>query len=139
MSSLPWPAHCPSVPPAAWLAALPPSTAIDCYMAAALAKKQAWLPLSPWAGATSKRVPLFRLWHVETQQRLFTQLRRVWDDDRPRVMVDLGCHAGHGTWKMHTTSRTAARGQRFFAPGIQATSQDTYGMRSVARAKGARG
>ena len=41
----------------------------------------------------------FRRWHVETQERLFGQLRQLWDDIQPRVMVDLGCHAGHTTHK----------------------------------------
>ena len=35
-------------------------------------------------------------YHVTTQQGLIRQLRRFWSDDSPRVMVDLGCHAGHG-------------------------------------------
>ena len=42
------------------------------------------------------KVPAFRRWHVETQEQLFRHLRRLWRDDVPRVMIDLGCHAGHG-------------------------------------------
>jgi len=42
------------------------------------------------------RVPVFQRWHVETQEQLFGHLRRVWSDDVPRVMIDAGCHAGHG-------------------------------------------
>ena len=39
---------------------------------------------------------VLRRWHVTTQELLFIHLRQVWPDDRPRVMVDLGSHAGHG-------------------------------------------
>jgi len=42
------------------------------------------------------RVRAFSRWHVETQEQLFRHLRRLWRDDAPRVMIDLGCHAGHG-------------------------------------------
>uniref|UniRef100_A0A7S0Q5V8 Methyltransferase FkbM domain-containing protein n=1 Tax=Coccolithus braarudii TaxID=221442 RepID=A0A7S0Q5V8_9EUKA len=35
-------------------------------------------------------------WHVTTQELLFRHLRAIWDDDRPRAMVDLGGSAGHG-------------------------------------------
>ena len=45
------------------------------------------------------RVPSFSRWHVEMQEQLFRHLRRLWRDDVPRVMVDLGCHAGHGRFK----------------------------------------
>ena len=45
------------------------------------------------------RVPSFRRWHVETQEQLFGHLRRLWRDNVPRVMIDLGCHAGHGRSK----------------------------------------
>ena len=41
-------------------------------------------------------LPILKRWHLETQEKLIRHLRRLWDDDRPRVMVDLGCHAGHG-------------------------------------------
>ena len=34
-------------------------------------------------------------WHLESQSHTFRHLRRLWADDRPRVMIDLGCHAGH--------------------------------------------
>ena len=40
--------------------------------------------------------PHSMLYHVTTQQHLISQLRRFWDDLEPRVMLDLGCHAGHG-------------------------------------------
>ena len=39
---------------------------------------------------------VLRRWHVTTQELLFIHLRQLWADDRPRVMVDLGSHAGHG-------------------------------------------
>ena len=35
-------------------------------------------------------------WHVTTQELLFRHLRAIWDDDRPRTMLDLGGSAGHG-------------------------------------------
>ena len=34
--------------------------------------------------------------HLTHQDRLFEHLRAAWADDRPRVMVDLGCSATHG-------------------------------------------
>lgn len=34
-------------------------------------------------------------WHLTTQERLFRHLRSIWPDDQPRIMVDLGCQAGH--------------------------------------------
>ena len=39
---------------------------------------------------------VIRRWHVTTQELLFRHLRAIWRDDRPRVMADLGSHAGHG-------------------------------------------
>ena len=39
-------------------------------------------------------------WHITTQDQLFAHLRVAWPDpSAPRVMVDLGCHAGHGVAK----------------------------------------
>ena len=46
--------------------------------------------------ALQEAVGPVRRWHTVTQDRLFGQLRHVWADDRPRTMLDLGCHAGHG-------------------------------------------
>eukprot|EP00966_Prymnesium_polylepis_P284866 6581514-Prymnesium_polylepis.1 len=43
-------------------------------------------------------LPLFSRWHLTSQDRLFRQLRAIWSDDVPRVMVDIGCHAGHTWW-----------------------------------------
>lgn len=40
-------------------------------------------------------LPLSMLPHITTQRQLFAQLRHFWADNQPRVMVDLGCHAGH--------------------------------------------
>ena len=54
------------------------------------------------AAAASQRRALQRVfstvrrWHLTTQERLFGHLRAFWSDNRPRVMMDLGCHAGHG-------------------------------------------
>ena len=41
-------------------------------------------------------LPTLERWHVTSQDRLFHHLRRAWPQSRSRVMVDLGCHAGHG-------------------------------------------
>jgi len=46
--------------------------------------------------AIEKVFSAVKRWHLTTQERLFGQLRSFWPDDAPRVMVDLGCHAGHG-------------------------------------------
>jgi hypothetical protein len=42
------------------------------------------------------KMPRFHNWHLTTQQRLFMHLRKLWPESRARIMVDLGCHAGHG-------------------------------------------
>ena len=55
--------------------------------------------LTAAAAAARKResLPKMKEWHVTTQEALISQLRSaVWKDDRRRVMVDLGSHAGHG-------------------------------------------
>jgi hypothetical protein len=57
-----------------------------------------WHALDP----ATRSWPLLDRWHIETQSWLFHHLRQIWDDDRPRVMVDLGCHAGH-TWDKNTS------------------------------------
>lgn len=41
------------------------------------------------------QLPLVERWHLESQYALFRHLRQLWSDNVPRVMVDLGCHAGH--------------------------------------------
>ena len=45
--------------------------------------------------APSARIlqPFVEQWHLTTQNILYRHLRQLWPDDRPRVMVDLGCHA----------------------------------------------
>ena len=51
------------------------------------------------AAAAAKRggIPQVTQWHQATQEHLFAQLREcLWPNDRSRVMVDLGAHAGHG-------------------------------------------
>lgn len=50
----------------------------------------------PALNATCTPEAVLRRWHVTTQELLIRHLRTVWPDDRPRVMVDLGSHAGHG-------------------------------------------
>ena len=42
---------------------------------------------------------LFTDWHVVTQDRMFAHLSSLWREDVPRVMIDAGCHAGHGRHK----------------------------------------
>ena len=37
--------------------------------------------------------PFVEQWHLVTQNILFRHLRQLWADDRPRTMVDIGCHA----------------------------------------------
>lgn len=80
----------------------------DCYMEASLgsysskehsSKHYPWLVLSPLIGATSRALPTFRRWHLETQEKLIRQLSKLWGNKSPRTMVDLGCHAGHGPFK----------------------------------------
>ena len=45
-------------------------------------------------------LPVFKRWHVTSQDRLFRLLVAAgWDAAQPRVMVELGCHAGHGRHK----------------------------------------
>ena len=59
--------------------------------------------------------PLPSRWHLETQQRLFAQLSDFWGASAPRVMVDLGCQAGHG---VHNNLSDALLFLAFFhAPG----------------------
>lgn len=53
----------------------------------------------PWRLGAELPKDLKRRWHVTTQERLFDQLRAIWADDRPRVMVDLGCSAGLGRFR----------------------------------------
>ena len=48
-------------------------------------------------GAIEKVFSAVRRWHLTTQERLYGQLRSFWPDDTPRVMIDLGCHAGHSS------------------------------------------
>jgi len=44
-------------------------------------------------------IPSLPEWHVVSQDRLFAHLLELWGDAQPRVMLDLGCHAGHGQHK----------------------------------------
>ena len=95
---------------------------LDCYIAASFLAHTPWLP---WqrklqqalfgldgkssgavarvaSAAAMQRAALSHegrrvtRWHAVTQDRLFGLLRKLWADDRPRVMLDLGCHAGAG-------------------------------------------
>ena len=43
-------------------------------------------------------LPPFRQ-HLFTQESLIRHLTLLWPDDRHRIFVDLGCHAGHGRFK----------------------------------------
>ena len=86
----------------------------SCYMQMSLTGSKEWLEI---LGSRAVRFrqpqrdrhhqkhmqpfPLLYRWHLTTQDRLFGHLRRLWEDDRPRIMVDLGCHAGHGSsWNL---------------------------------------
>ena len=51
------------------------------------------------AARTMNLSTLFTQWHVVTQDRMFAHLSAVWRTDVPRVMIDAGCHAGHGPHK----------------------------------------
>jgi hypothetical protein len=100
-------------------------TVVDCFMNASLAGQgsfaaiEACSRVAPWPGSkkwiTKHELPELHSWHVTTQERLFDHLRQVWPDDRPRVMVDLGCHAGHGRYK--NISDTLLWLQRFNSSG----------------------
>jgi hypothetical protein len=71
---------------------LPAASVIDCYMNASLGlgAPTSMKRHSADFGLLRKLAPRLNRWHVETQDRLFGHLRKVWADDRPRVMVDLG-------------------------------------------------
>lgn len=84
-------------------------------------------PPAFWYGNRTRRhtVPRPYRWHVETQERLFSHLRRLWDDDRPRIFVDLGCHAGHGRF---LNMSDALYWLHFFRhPGGTVLAVDTFG------------
>ena len=75
----------------------------DCYMQASLAEDRRFIrrihrnkTLQLSERTASRNFPLLRRWHLTTQDKLFGHLRAIWADDKPRVMADLGCHAGHG-------------------------------------------
>ena len=77
------------------------SASIDCIMKVSLAYTRGEVAARKIDPRLLKRVPLqlrrmprFAQWHVTTQDRLFSHLRTLWSNDEPRVMVDLGCHAG---------------------------------------------
>lgn len=73
---------------------------LECYMNASLGlgAPPSLARLSPIVGRMASFAPNYKRWHLETQDRLLGQLRRIWADDRPRLMIDLGCHAGHSAW-----------------------------------------
>ena len=48
----------------------------------------------------SAQLPRFERWHLQSQERLFVHLRRITRrEEAPRIMVDLGCHAGLGPYR----------------------------------------
>ena len=70
----------------------------SCGCDAAASAQQHWAAV--YAQHASAVLPRrFYRWHLETQDRLLRHLRVIWSDDSPRVMVDLGCHAGHGNFR----------------------------------------
>ena len=79
----------------------------DCVFPASLSGRNSdearvarWLKLGDRAVDFNSLAPSARIkqpfvdkWHITTQDMLFRHLRQLWADDRPRTMVDLGCHA----------------------------------------------
>ena len=79
----------------------------DCVFPASLSGRNSdearvarWLKLGGRAVDFNSLAPSARIqqpfvdkWHLPTQNMLFRHLRQLWADDRPRTMVDLGCHA----------------------------------------------
>jgi hypothetical protein len=79
----------------------------DCVLPASLSGRNSdeatvarWLKLGDRAVDFNSLAPSARIqqpfvdqWHIVTQNILFRHLRQLWADDRPRTMVDLGCHA----------------------------------------------
>ena len=73
--------------------------ATACNFASAIDAQQAGHPGACYFASRQPQCSpqsVFRRWHVTTQELLIRHLRAVWPDKRPRVMVDLGSHAGHG-------------------------------------------
>ena len=81
------------------------STHLDCLMKATFSTaftRGSHLQYAPPAREALQYAPLPRPHrrHVTTQERLFDHLHAAWraaDQPRPRVMVDFGCQAAHGT------------------------------------------
>ena len=67
---------------------------------------------------------VLRRWHVTTQELLIRHLRALWADDRPRVMVDLGAHAGHGLGR--NISDALLWLDHFHAPGSIVLGVDAF-------------
>ena len=79
----------------------------DCVFPASLSARNSdearvarWLKLGGRAVDFNSLAPSARIqqpfvdkWHLPTQNMLFRHLRQLWADDRPRTIVDLGCHA----------------------------------------------
>ena len=102
-----------------WRAGLPPScatllpdeaAALACYVGLTLSASSQPRCIRSSGSATPGRcavsnvstsawarlpLPRFSRWHLTSQDLLFGHLRQLWDDNVPRVMLDLGCHAGH--------------------------------------------
>ena len=64
----------------------------------------------------------FFRWHVTSQELLIRHLRQLWPDDQPRVMVDLGSHAGHGIGR--NVSDALLWLDHFHAPGSLVVAVD---------------
>ena len=78
----------------------------------------------PGLPATCSPGDVFTRWHVTTQELLFLHLRALWADDRPRVMVDLGSHAGHGVGR--NVSDAMLWLNLFHAPGSLVLAVDAF-------------
>jgi len=69
-------------------------------------------------------LPKFTQWHVVTQDRMFTHLKSLWREDVPRVMIDAGCHAGHGRHK--NVSDALLWLDSFHYPGSEVLAIDAF-------------
>ena len=102
-----------------------PTSASDGSFAAATLSYQDFLLRSVAQTIGFQPLPIFKRWHVTSQDRLIAHLVAAgWDTAQPRVMVDLGCHAGHGRHK--NVSDALLWLQHFHAPGGLVLGVDAF-------------
>ena len=99
---------------------------LDCYMNASMNDRRPPMHLSQRLRHMAVP-PLPPRWHLETQQRLFAQLSDFWGSSTPRVMLDLGCQAGHGVH--NNLSDTLLFLDFFHAPGSLVVGVDVVSLR----------